>query len=254
MSSYLSELPTIDCHSHVSTELDGDDLRALRGSVVFAVTRSLAEGRAALARNDAGIVWGCGVHPRAERALKDFTPEDFMSTVGDAALIGEIGLDSRGDSDLQSRVFDAILIAIQPSPRLVSIHSTGRVAEVIDALTRYPARGMILHWFSGTQSETRRAFDLGCYFSVNAAMTDAQLKCLPMQRVLTETDFPLRSRRASVDRPGDTEEVERRLAPLWGLSPESVRVQIGRNLKTLCMNTGAIEILPEDEADTLLSL
>jgi TatD DNase family protein len=58
------------------------------------------------------------------------------------------------------------------------------------------ARGaVVLHWFTGSKSEARRAAALGCYFSVNAEMTRsdrgrALVVDLPMTRILTETDGP----------------------------------------------------------------
>ena len=54
---------------------------------------------------------------------------------------------------------------------------------------------VVLHWFTGSRAEARRAGALGCYFSVNAEMMRTErgrnlIADLPADRILTETDGP----------------------------------------------------------------
>ena len=69
---------------------------------------------------------------------------------------------------------------------------------MLDMIERYLPRDrgvVVLHWFTGSKSEARRAAALGCYFSVNAEMVRsdrgrALVADLPMDHILTETDGP----------------------------------------------------------------
>jgi len=52
-----------------------------------------------------------------------------------------------------------------------------------------------LHWFTGSKAEAQRALELGCYFSINAAMLESERHAsmtavIPLDRLLTETDGP----------------------------------------------------------------
>ena len=52
-----------------------------------------------------------------------------------------------------------------------------------------------MHWFTGKESELKRAINLGCYFSVNSKMLDSSggkrlIQKVPVNRILVETDAP----------------------------------------------------------------
>src|SRR3546814_5125598 len=59
--------------------------------------------------------------------------------------------------------------------------------------------GVVLHWFTGSKADVRRAVDRGCYFSVNEGMLASAtglrvMREIPIDRVLTETDGPFLTR------------------------------------------------------------
>ena len=65
----------------------------------------------------------------------------------------------------------------------------------------------VLHWFTGSGPDVRRAIDLGCYFSVNEQMLKAPrgrslLEAVPLARLLTETDAPFQSENDGARAPG----------------------------------------------------
>ena len=113
-------------------------------------------------------------------------------------------------------------------------------------------RGATLHWFNGDSTDIARAIEVDCYFSINAAMTEDQIRRLPPERVLCETDFPARKVRAR--RPADMQRIEQLLSQIWNKTPEEVRASTWWNLRTLSEQSGAIERFPETVADTLLYL
>lgn len=239
-----SNLPALDVHAHVAGDVDQSHLDALDGSVVFAMTRSEREASYATRPGGASapsVVWGIGVHPGVPASVAGFDEPAFTSAVEAFAVVGEVGLDRRGDQAQQHRVLSAVLLACSTQSVLISVHSTGRTRAVLDLIAAQSHPGVILHWFNGTADEVTRAADLGCYFSVNAAMTDEQLGRIPPDRLLTETDFPASRGRTGASRPGDTAEIEARLSAML---PMAIRDLVWANLSRVVAASGAAARLP----------
>lgn len=255
MPAFSSELPPLDCHAHLAPDVTKEQIRALGGAVVFAVTRSLAEAELVVGRSDETLVWGCGVHPGVAKARQAFDEDRMRALIGNFALVGEVGLDRRaGHLDDQLRVFEAVLRAASASPVLVSVHSAGCTTQVVDMAERFPRSGLILHWFLGDPGEVHRATRAGCYFSANAAMSDDVLRRIPADRMLPETDFPSTARRGGGRVPGDTSRLEHRVAAIQGEAVEALRWRWYRNLRTLALDSGAIDRIPETLADRLIAV
>jgi len=226
-------LPRLDCHAHIAPDVTATQVAALDGAIVFAMTRSPAEATAAARRRDETIVWGYGAHPGLKTSVAQVTTEQVRRATDDHVLIGEIGLDRGTALGSQEAAFDTILEACTNQPVVLSIHSTGRAREVLAALTRRPHPGAILHWFNGTAEQIRQAVELGCYFSVNAAMTDERISWIPRDRLLPETDFPSSRRSTRARIPGDINHLEQRLAALIGDPIHQIRSLWYRNLAQL---------------------
>jgi TatD DNase family protein len=247
-------LPPLDCHAHIAPDVTARQVAGLEGAQVLAMTRSLAEAAAVAGRGDPGLVWGIGVHPGDRIAREAFDAGAFVALLEQFALIGEIGLDRRGgDLSGQHQILDAILAAASGQPVLLSLHSTGAIDGVLEVLDEWPHAGAILHWFLGDARQVDRAVELGCYFSINAAMNDEQLARLPPTRVLPETDFPSSRLRTGAGRPGAVLPIEMRIETLWPRTETSVRRQLYRNLRDLAIASRAIERLPVQLVDLLLS-
>jgi len=244
----MRQLPSIDMHAHIEADITPDDLLDL-GSLVFAATRSLDEAARALNRSDPWTVWGVGCHPGLVGVQKAFDQARFTALIGMTPYVSEIGLDgkSRVPMSTQRATFDAILAALQATPRLASIHSFAATDAVLECLTSRPIDGAVLHWWLGDTEQTRRAIELDCFFSVNASMLrhPELLSRLPPGRVLAETDHPFGDRLAGRGRrPGKVENVERALAGLHGLDQTAVREAMWRNLAELVRSTKCGSLLP----------
>jgi len=244
----MRRMPPIDMHAHIEPDISPGDLLEL-GSLIFAATRSLDEAERALKRSDSWTIWGVGCHPGLVGVQKAFDQLRFANLIGRTAYVSEIGLDgqSRVPIDMQRSTLDAILATLQESPRLTSIHSFAATDTVLECLAARPIHGAVLHWWLGDNSQTKQAVELGCYFSINASMLRRPdlLASLPLDRVLVETDHPFGDKSGGRGRrPGRVEDVERALAQVHGVEPESVRKETWRNLAELVSDARCGALLP----------
>jgi TatD DNase family protein len=245
-------LPALDCHAHIAPDVTSHQLSSLGEAHVFAMTRSLAEATAVARRHDPGITWGIGIHPGVDAARSAYDPDRLRVLLPSFALVGEVGLDRRAGREDQTYIFTDILNACRDRPVLISVHSAGRTAEVVDLIDHYRHPGVILHWFLGTDDQRERVLAAGTYLSVNESMSDAILQAIPMDRLLPETDFPARQVRARL--PGEVAPLEQRLSRLWDLSKVEVRHQLWVNLKAIAIASGALDVVSDELADRLLAV
>jgi len=144
--------------------------------------------------------------------------------------------------DLQREVFTRILQKCAAAGgKILTVHSLRSAKAVLDLVETHlpPATGkVVLHWFTGTKSEARRALDLGCYFSINAAMLRNEkgrdlVAALPADRLLTETDAPFTKINNRPTSPIDVKDTVQILAGLRGVTEELQTAAINSNLRDL---------------------
>ena len=244
----MRTLPPLDLHAHVDTAIEAAELSALR-AIVFAVTRSLDEAEQALKRSDGTTIWGVGCHPGLVGVQKAFDAERFRALAEATPYVGELGLDgaSRVPISMQRHTLTGALGVLQQRPRITSLHSYKATSEILSLIEEYPQPGLILHWWLGTKSETARAVELGCYFSVNRSSARRRdlLARIPLDRVLPETDHPFGDKGQGPRRPGEVGRVEAALAIAHGLSTEEIRRRTWRTLASIVQETGTGQLLPE---------
>jgi TatD DNase family protein len=195
----------------------------------------------------------CANRPRIRTAL-GLHPELAHERVGELPLFehfsretkyfGEIGLDGspqwKDAQPAQKKVFDTVLrIASDLGGRILSIHSRRAVDEVLVSLAAQPSAGTpILHWFSGSQAQLRRATDYGCWFSCGPAMLRSEsgkavARNLPRERVLTETDGPFALDGSRPLQPQDSWQAVSMLSDLWGMPHTEIETLLRNNLRNL---------------------
>lgn len=184
-----------------------------------------------------------GLHPEvAHQRLGELAL--FEALAPETRYFGEIGLDGSSayseHQGAQLKVFEFVLdTATRLGGRVMTIHSRRAATPVLEALGRFPAAGVpILHWFSGSAPQLRRAIDQGCWFSVGPAMLRsangrALANQMPRDRILTETDGPFAMDRSRPLQPADAWQAVSGLALLWGVSEQDVIEQLGHNLREL---------------------
>ena len=244
----MKALPPLDLHAHVDTGIEAAELSALQ-AIVFAVTRSLDEAEQALKRSDGTTIWGVGCHPGLVGVQKAFDTERFQALVEATPYAGELGLDgaSRVPMKMQRHTLAGALGVLQQSPRITSLHSYMATSEILSLIADCPQPGLILHWWLGTESETARAVELGCYFSVNRSSARRRdlLARIPLDRVLPETDHPFGDKGRGPRRPGEVGHVEAALAEAHGRSTEEIRMRTWQTLASIVQETRTGRLLPE---------
>jgi len=125
----------------------------------------------------------------------------FHELINKTRYIGEIGLDysvnDKANHRLQRKVFESIIEGCKNSneKKVLTIHSRRAEKDVIDTIgSSFPGKA-ILHWYSGSHQELRRAVGYGFYFSINSAMLRSKsgqrtIYEIPHDRILTESDGP----------------------------------------------------------------
>lgn len=186
-----------------------------------------------------------GLHPQlvAERENEIDLWDQYLS---ETRYVGEVGLDAGPrffkSLDGQKRVFQHVLQrCAQAGGKIITVHSIRSAKAVLDLVEAHlpPERGkIILHWFTGTKSEAKRALELGCYFSINAEMLDNErhapmVQVIPLNRMLTETDGPFTRTGERPSEPTDVAAVVEALARLHGLPPAAVASGVRDNLRAL---------------------
>lgn len=186
-----------------------------------------------------------GLHPQlvGQRAQEIGLWEELLPQT---RYVGEVGLDAGPRFyrffEEQKAVFERVLTACaRAGDKVLTIHSIRAAKTVLDMLEQHlPARRgtAVMHWFTGSQSEARRAVDLGCYFSVNhqmlASAKHAELvRTLPLDRLLTETDGPFTRSDDRPARPSDVSAAVVQLAQLLGLRQDAVAEMLLSNLRSV---------------------
>ena len=194
-----------------------------------------------------------GLHPQlvAERSAEVKLWEEYLPQ---ARYVGEVGIDAGPryyrSVDLQKEVFARILQkCAEVGGKVLTVHSVRATTLVLDLIELHLPlqRGrVVLHWFTGSKAEARRAADLGCYFSINAAMMRSERGCnlvttLPSDRLLTETDAPFTSVDDRSTAPSDVKATVERLAALRQGMPEDLAQSMNSNLRTMLRAVGVVD-------------
>lgn len=186
-----------------------------------------------------------GLHPQlvAERESEIDLWDQYLPQT---RYVGEVGLDAGPrffkSLDAQKRVFEHVLRRCsQAGDKIITVHSVRSAKAVLDCVETHlpPGRGkVVLHWFTGTKSEAKRALDLGCFFSINAGMLDnerhaSMVQVIPLDRVLTETDGPFTRTGERPSQPADVATVVESLGRLHSLSATDMARAVRDNLRLL---------------------
>lgn len=195
-------------------------------------------------------------HTRYIRAALGLHPQLVADRAGELPLwerhlpetryVGEVGLDAGPrfykSLEAQKHVFQRVLErCADAGGKILTVHSVRSAPAVLDMIEAHLPRdrgSVVLHWFTGSKSDARRAAALGCYFSINTEMARTDrgrelIGSLPQDRILTETDGPFTQLDGRPAEPPDAPVAAASLARILGISPQSAVKMIMSNLRTL---------------------
>lgn len=248
MTEHLKGLSDFHCHLDLFPDIETAIAQRERDAVfTLAVTTTpkAFPRNKELAECTQYVRAAVGLHPQ----LVDKRSHEidlFAELLPNTRYVGEIGLDAGPQFyrffEKQKSVFDQILqLCAHAGDKILSIHSVRTAKIVLDMIeARLPRtrRKFVLHWFTGSASDARRAVECGAFFSVNTAMLSSErgrklIVALPRDRLLTETDAPfIRGDDGNSSVPA-TYVVRNELAALYGVHRDEISAQISFNLGEL---------------------
>lgn len=204
---------------------------------VFMKTKELCEG-------SKFIRPALGYHPElAHKFNNQF--ELFCELLDETRYIGEIGIDNlrktAGDYNSQKLIFEKIIGACaEKRDKILTIHSRRAEKEVISIVgNRFPGKA-ILHWYSGSISDLKKAVSYGFYFSINSAMVKSKnginiIQSIPEDRLLLESDSPFIGVNRESLKPIDMSYTIKEIANIKGLTYSALNLILKDNFKNIIL-------------------
>lgn len=204
----------IDTHSHLYDEAFDEDIdivinnaleKGVTKIILPAIDSSTIERQKKLSASYPDIFYQMiGVHPTSIK--EDYRKEldvvyNEISTNADSYLaIGEIGLDYYWDTTFAHEQQTALITQIEWANKYqkpVALHVRNAYTEMFEVLEKHSVdRRGVLHCFSGTLSDAKRAVDMGYMLGIGGVVTFKKNELakivaeLPLQNILLETDAP----------------------------------------------------------------
>ncbi len=251
MSTYL-----IDTHCHLHDAefyspaqaaelLDAAHANQVRQIIVIGTDLDDSAAAATFAAAHKDVFWTYGIHPEyanshsaadlAALSLRPPEPRDRL------VAIGEIGLDYHYESydrPAQIRLFEMMLQCAQDLSLPVSLHIREReaFADAWPILDNFPDLTGVVHSFTGSKQELRRALSRNFYIGVNGLATYSTLPLPPLKKMLLETDAPFLTPapfRGTINTPGYVRNVAAYLSGKLGVAEETIVEQTTKNARQL---------------------
>jgi len=213
-----ASLRYVDAHIHLSDpEYNGKVKTVLeearKSNVVALVSNSMDYESSLLslrlAQRNPGLVYAAlGVHPWNVRSLSSNELQETLDVIlkqgrrkEEVVAIGEVGLDfayEQGQTaELQIKVFNGMLQAAERLSLPVILHSRRTATKIMSILPSFKVKKVLFHWFSGPTELLPKIVENGHYVSegpslVYSKKTKEIVRLAPLDRLLTETDGPVR--------------------------------------------------------------
>ncbi len=202
----------IDTHCHLDFPDYNDDravvLQAAREAGITKMVNigcDLKSSQASvdLANQHAEIYASIGFHPHDAKNYDDRMEQQLrvMANNFKVVAIGEVGLDfyrDRSPRDVQRTVFVRQMHLARELGLPLIIHIRDAYEEALDMLIAEKAyeSNVVLHCFSGTVKDARRALDYGMFLSFGGVLTFSNsrlpelVRDVPLDQIILETDAP----------------------------------------------------------------
>jgi TatD DNase family protein len=261
METVFMEL--IDTHCHLTSESlihdTGDVLQRSRAAGInywISVGTDLDDSQrcVALAKQHDQLWAAVGIHPHEAKHANDeaLTAIEALAREPEVVALGETGLDFHYNFSPQEQQIQAFRAHLELAARLhlpVVIHTREAFAETMAILDEFNSRleHVVLHCFSGSSEQARRALDRDYYLSFTGVVTfkNAQsireaARIASMDRLMIETDCPYMSpapkRKQKVNEPALLIHTARCLAELKEMPlPEFAAATLATSKRFFCL-------------------
>ncbi|MBK7092802.1 MAG: TatD family hydrolase [bacterium] len=202
----------IDTHCHLDFPDYNDDRAAvLTAAREAGITKMVnigcdlksSQASVDLANRHPEIYAAIGFHPHDAKNYDDRMEQQLREMANNfkVVAIGEVGLDfyrDRSPRDVQRTVFVRQMNLARELGLPLIIHIRDAYEEALDMLIAEKAyeNNVVLHCFSGTPKEARRALDYGMFLSFGGVLTFSNsrlpelVRDVPLDQILLETDAP----------------------------------------------------------------
>lgn len=204
----MRTLPALDAHIHLA-DIPELSIHALSGSLgaqprLFCNATSPADWERvlSLARSSQAVTPFIGLHPWMSSSAPDGWDTQLERRAGDAAGIGEIGIDplKGADAATQKKIFIRQVELAAALKKPFVLHCVRAWGDVTGILHRFRAAGLpvfMAHAFGASEQIQDELLSLGGYLSFSLKDLERRgeklrplLRRTPIERLLLETDFP----------------------------------------------------------------
>ena len=244
----------IDTHCHLDFPDYNDDRAAvLTAAREAGITKLVnigcdlksSQASVDLANQHPEIYAAIGFHPHDAKNYDDRMEQQLREMANNfkVVAIGEVGLDfyrDRSPRDVQRTVFVRQMNLARELGLPLIIHIRDAYEEAIDMLIAEKAyeNNVVLHCFSGTPKEARRALDYGMFLSFGGVLTFSNsrlpelVRDVPLDQILLETDAPFLTphpHRGTRNQPAMVALVYRKLADVLNRDIKEIETIIDAN-------------------------
>jgi len=249
----------IDTHIHLSDPAYNGKIpqiieEARQTNVVAMVSNSMnldtSKSSLRLAEEHTGLVYAAlGIHPWNTSQMSPNELEQTIDFIQQNATnnkrvvaIGEIGLDPqyakrKEQKELQAKVFHEMLHLAEKLTLPVIVHSRWSAEKILEILALYKLRAVLWHWFSSSTDLLPKIIERGDYISegpptVFSTRIQEIVRLVPLERLLTETDGPVRYYGPFKDKlttPAFIPEVIKAIGEIKGVKQSEAAEQVHRN-------------------------
>lgn len=246
----------LDSHCHINDIKFNEDLKDVLENMVnsdvtkaMIVSCNIADYKKALEIDNPNISFkrSLGIYPGDVDGIDDNVFNEFAKLFEDDKVdaIGEIGLDyhyGKENKDKQIDIFTKQVKLAQKLNKPIIVHSRDAIQDTYSVLRDNKTSGVI-HCYSDSGQMAKNFVKLGYYISISGTVTwkNAReplevIKCVPLDRLLIETDCPYLTpepNRGKRNEPANVVYTGRFIANQLGINEELFKMMINDNYNRL---------------------